>query len=70
VELPEKISRNLQEGLDQYVAREGESLVAWLWCEMGLRAARQLLSAVIETDEPISEKRALELYEFALAQHG
>jgi hypothetical protein len=82
-ELPEKIRKNLQESLDReivvlrydavtrcayYVAREGQNLVAWLWCEMGLHAAGQLLSAVIEMNEPMSEERALELYELALSQ--
>jgi hypothetical protein len=35
---------------------------------MGLHAAGQLLSAVIEMNEPMSEERALELYELALSQ--
>jgi hypothetical protein len=84
-ELPERIRANLQENLDReivvlrydavtrhayYVAREGDSLVVWLWCEMGLHAAGQLLSTVIEMNEPMSEERALELYELASTQHG
>ena len=51
-----------------HVAREADNLIAWQWCEMGLRAAGQLLSAVIEMDEPMSERRALELYEIASLQ--
>ena len=82
-ELPERVRENLQDNLDReivvlrydvlsrcayYVAREADNLIAWLWCEMGLRAAGQLLSAVIEMDEPMSERRALELYEIASLQ--
>jgi hypothetical protein len=51
-----------------YVAREGQNLVVWLWCEMGLHAAGQLLSAVIEINESMSEERALALYELALSK--
>jgi hypothetical protein len=83
-ELPDKLRANLQDNLDReivvlrydavtrcayYVAREGGNVIAWLWCEMGLRAAGQLLSAIIEIDEPMSEKLALQLYELASAQH-
>jgi hypothetical protein len=82
-ELPEKIRKNLQESLDReivvlrydavtrcayYVAREGQNLVVWLWCEMGLHAAGQLLSAVIEINESMSEERALALYELAMSE--
>jgi hypothetical protein len=82
-ELPERLRENLQNNLDReivvlrydavtgcayYVAREGEKLWAWVWCEMGLRAAAQLLSAVIEMNEPMREKMALELYELASLQ--
>jgi hypothetical protein len=83
-ELPERVRENLQDNLDReivvlrydavtrcayYVAREGDNLIAWLWCEMGLRAAGQLLSAVIEMDEPMGERKALELYDLASLQH-
>ena len=84
-ELPERVRENLQDNLDReivvlrydavtwcayYVAREGQNLIAWLWCEIGLRAAGQLLSAVIAMDEPMSERKALELYEIATLQRN
>ena len=84
-ELPEQVRKNLQESLDRElvvlrydavtrcaycVAREGNTLIAWLWCEMGLHAAGHLLSAIIEIDEPMTEELALKLYERAAAHAG
>jgi hypothetical protein len=81
-ELPEQVRKNLQESLNREivvlrydavtrcaycVARDGDSLVAWLWCEMGLHAAGQLLSAIIEIEQPMTEELALELYKRATA---
>ena len=82
-ELPDGIRKDLLESLKQenvllrydapsrcayYIAREHGDLVVWLWCDMGLRAAGTLLTAVVEVDEPMHVQLALALYDHAMAQ--
>ena len=81
-DLPERIRKDLRAHLDRelvvlrydavsrcayYVAREENNLVVWLWCEMRLQMAGQLLAVIVELDRPMDGATALELYERAVA---